>query len=252
MSNNVPCTGNCGVSNHVAGSESHRLCQARTAAMAAHPAGKGRGTSEAVSSDFSETASDIGRRQAAEYLERLEDTVGVPPHYRDADEIRAEINKTDAEIERLVTPHEHDKYDSTYATNRRGGELSALYTHRSSLVTGLAEQSILVDKLGPEGFAEARQADRDKRKVFALRDVTEVPIHHDTDLARVEVLTEEAETLSDQVDDYATEHGDPWQDMRREWSNEIIGVTGGAYIEAEQARLQKALSKIGAEDLLNR
>lgn len=250
MSNTVPCTGNCGVSNHVAGSASHKTCQARTSAMASHPAGKGRGTSESVASDFSDSPAEEGRRQAEKHLDRLDEVVTVSDHYRDADDIRSDIRDIDSEIENLVTPGEYDQYESYHATSQRGARISILNNRRSSLVTALAEQSILVDRLGTEGFAQAREIDHNKRKVFILRDAVDTPPSDATEKARVQVLTEEFDALTDQIDDYQADHGDPWQEMRREWSKKTMGVTGADYIEAEQVRLREALTKTGDENLL--
>lgn len=84
MSTTVPCTGLCGVENHIAGSSAHKTCQARTAAIARHPAGK---RSQDVMADFglltrtAESADTIKAR-----LESAED-----PHSPDHDDDRTAL-----------------------------------------------------------------------------------------------------------------------------------------------------------------
>lgn len=87
MSTTVPCTGNCGVDNHVAGSNAHRTCQARTAAMAAHPAGKGHGN---AMGDFGVAAGGTTPPETAESLrERLRDA--TDPSSPEYDDIRTRL-----------------------------------------------------------------------------------------------------------------------------------------------------------------
>lgn len=87
MSTTVPCTGLCGVENHVAGSAAHKTCQGRTAAIAAHPAGK-RGRD--VMADFGALDSAATVSQSAESIRaRLE--AAEDPHSADHDDDRTAL-----------------------------------------------------------------------------------------------------------------------------------------------------------------
>lgn len=91
MSNTVPCTGNCGVANHQAGSEAARICQARTAAMAAHPAGKGRKDSpQGVMGDFGTAAGGTATPETAESL-REQLSAAADPHSPEHDDTRTRL-----------------------------------------------------------------------------------------------------------------------------------------------------------------
>lgn len=250
MSNTVPCTGNCGVANHVAGSEAHRVCQARTAAMAAHPAGKGRGTAEAVSSDFSDPVADAGRRQAEEYLADLDESLPVSDRYRSVEEIRAEVAEIDAELERLTTPHPYDVYDSGYATARRGGEITAKHKRRTALVTALADQVEMRSRVSEDVWEEMARAEHTRQKVNAIVDATTIPPHGAVDRARHKALNDELDALVEQLEDFRADHGNPWQEMAEE--RRAGGLVGRDFVVAEQERLHRALSSIDAEDLLDR
>lgn len=251
MSNTVPCTGNCGVSNHVAGSASHKTCQARTSAMAAHPAGKGRADTRTAQADFSNSPEEEGRRQAAEYIRSVEKSVQVPDYCLSQDEIREEIIKVDAEIDSLMTEHKYDKYASAHSSAQRGGRIMSLTGRKSDLINALAHQSILIDKLGEDGFSEVRDMERNRNMLYTVARAAEKLSITATDRARLDALADQENTLADQLDDYRSENGNPWQEMMREWRDESRGLVGAEYLIAEQSRLREALTRIGADDLLD-
>lgn len=86
MSTTVPCTGLCGVENHIAGSSAHKTCQARTAAIARHPAGK---RSQDVMADFGAQSARASVQSADTIKARLESA--SDPHSPDHDDDRTAL-----------------------------------------------------------------------------------------------------------------------------------------------------------------
>lgn len=249
MTTTVPCTGHCGVDNHVAGSKAAEICQVRTAAIAAHPAGKGRAGT--ASSDFSETAEQVGRREAFEYLTGLDESLVVVAHYRDEDALRADIAEVDAEIDRLESSGDSGRYDPKIGAHRPSPELNQARRLKDALVNSLAERTLLIERIGEEGYAAAQQAERDQRKIAAITNATRKPPSSEADWARHEVLSDEKDVLSDRLDDYRADNGDPWKQMRDEWRARVDQMDPEEGYKAYLTRQREVLVQISSEHLMS-